>query len=203
MAHGCDLIFMARRRRRGLKGLLRGSVSQKVLQESTLPVLVETLDSTQPPTDEQRALRIIKNEHRSLAAVIHGLQHLLEEASRQQQQPDFALLRAMLFYIEAFPERLHHPKEDTYLFRKLRERCVDCDAMITELERQHVDGSARFSELREALARYEAGVAGGDAAFFAAVARFVESHWRHMRTEEALVLPAASQHLLQIGRAHV
>ncbi len=192
---GCDLIFMARHRRRGIKGLLKGSVSQKVLQESTLPVLVETVDSTQPPTDEQRAVRIIQNEHRSLAAVIHGLQHVMEEASREKRAPDFALLRAMLFYIEVFPERLHHPKEDAYLFRKLGERCADCNELITELEHQHTDGSKLYSEMRETLEKYESDMQDGDTAFSSAVERFVESHWQHMGAEESLVLPAASRHL--------
>jgi nucleotide-binding universal stress UspA family protein len=38
--HGCDLIFMASHGRRGLTGLLLGSQTQRVLVQSTLPVLV-------------------------------------------------------------------------------------------------------------------------------------------------------------------
>jgi nucleotide-binding universal stress UspA family protein len=37
---GCDLIFMASHSRRGLKGLLLGSQTHKVLAGSTVPVLV-------------------------------------------------------------------------------------------------------------------------------------------------------------------
>jgi nucleotide-binding universal stress UspA family protein len=37
---GCDLIVMASHGRRGLKGLLLGSETQKVLLHSTIPVLV-------------------------------------------------------------------------------------------------------------------------------------------------------------------
>lgn len=37
---GCDLIVMASHGRSGLKGLLLGSVTQKVLTHTTLPVLV-------------------------------------------------------------------------------------------------------------------------------------------------------------------
>jgi len=37
---GCDLIFMASRGRRGLRGTLLGSETQKVLAGSSLPVLV-------------------------------------------------------------------------------------------------------------------------------------------------------------------
>ena len=69
-----------------------------------------------------RALDVIRAEHRSLAAVIHGLRHLVREVREHGARPDFGLLEAMLRYIDAFPERLHHPKEDRYLFRRLRER---------------------------------------------------------------------------------
>ena len=67
-----------------------------------------------------RRLAIIRDEHRSLAAVIHGLEYLVREARDAGKPPQFPLLHAMLHYIKAFPEKLHHPKEDAYLFRKLR-----------------------------------------------------------------------------------
>ncbi len=38
--HGCDLIAMASHGRRGVKGLLLGSETQKVLTHSAIPVLV-------------------------------------------------------------------------------------------------------------------------------------------------------------------
>lgn len=38
--HGCDLIVMASHGRRGVKGLLLGSETQKVLVHSAIPVLV-------------------------------------------------------------------------------------------------------------------------------------------------------------------
>jgi nucleotide-binding universal stress UspA family protein len=39
-AHECDLILMASHGRRGMKGLLLGSQTQKVLTHSKIPVLV-------------------------------------------------------------------------------------------------------------------------------------------------------------------
>jgi len=203
IGQGCDLIFMASRGRRGLTRVLKGSVTQKVLQETTLPVLVAAVESNQPESDERKALTVIRDEHRSLAAVIHGLQHALCESTLAMRGVDFALLRSMLFYVEAFPERLHHPKESAYLFARLRKRTHECDALIDELERQHAEGAAGFAELRAALDAWETGKAGDAAGCRNAVDRFAESQWLHMAAEENLVLPAASRYLTPADWAEI
>jgi hemerythrin-like domain-containing protein len=189
--HGCDLVFMASHGRRGIKGLLSGSVLQRVLQHTTLPVLVARIASNSPASDEQAAVATILDEHRSLAAVIHGLQAVVQAAV-----PDFRLMRAMLYYIENFPEKLHHPKEEAYLFRLLRQRDKTSQALIGQLQVQHAEGAAAFVVLRQALAAWEAGSGGGTGAAFAqALDRFAHGQWQHMRSEEALLLPAAHGHL--------
>lgn len=192
-AHGCDLIFMASHGRRGLKGVLLGSVTQRVLQQTTLPVLVASVEHNKPASDEQRAMAIIKDEHRSLAAVVHGLQRMVGEDS---QSADPALLRAMLFYIENFSERLHHPKEESHLFARLRERTSECDAVIAALTAEHRAGAALFERLRAVAAAHSNSDSGSRGALRAAVAEFTEAQWRHMAAEEQLILPAASRHLL-------
>ena len=63
-----------------------------------------------------QADRIIHDEHRSLAAVLHGMLHLVHAIRDRGARPDFNVLGAMIYYIDAFPERFHHPKEDEYLF---------------------------------------------------------------------------------------
>jgi nucleotide-binding universal stress UspA family protein/hemerythrin-like domain-containing protein len=193
----CDLIFMASHGRRGFKSLLSGSVTQKVLQHTKLPVLVATVESNIAIDKQQIAIGIIKDEHRSLAAVIHGLQHLGSEIERNVISPRFDLLHAMLFYIEVFPEKLHHPKEDAYLFRKLRSRTRECDDLISELEGQHIAGKAQFTRLREKLEAYQKGTDGASADFSNEISEFAEAHWRHMAAEETLILPAASRHLTE------
>ncbi|MFD2453431.1 hemerythrin domain-containing protein [Ideonella paludis] len=68
-------------------------------------------------------LTIIQEEHAALAAMLRSLSMLLQQSRRNGTPPDFEVLRAMLFYIDEFPERLHHTKETTLLFPKLRSRC--------------------------------------------------------------------------------
>lgn len=185
---GCDLVFMASHGRRGLEGALLGSVTRKVLQRATLPVLVAAVESNLAPrSDEQRALALLREEHRSLAAVLHALLGRIDDAAHHA---DPALLRAMLYYIEHFPEQLHHPKEELHLFARLRQRTRECDALLDALEREHAAGAARFERLRSLLE-------AGDMAAFADAARgFAHEQWQHMRAEETLVLPAAGRHLL-------
>src|SRR5215469_18035959 len=67
-----------------------------------------------------KGIRIIHDEHRSLAAVLHGMLYLVNGIRNRGMKPDFKVLGAMVYYIDAFPERYHHPKEDRYLFTLLR-----------------------------------------------------------------------------------
>ena len=48
--------------------------------------------------------------------------------------PDFTLFGAMVYYIDAFPERFHHPKEETYLFRLLRLRYPAAGSLLDVLD---------------------------------------------------------------------
>ncbi len=200
---GCDLIVMASHGRKGLKGMLTGSVVQKVLQQSSLPVLVTAVQSNITQSDAHKALSIVKDEHRSLAAVLHALQHVSARVAEGALQADTALMRAMLYYIEKFPERLHHPKEEAFLFSRLRQRTSECNALLDDLEAQHREGTGLFLELGKALSALEAGGDEAAQAFAHAVKRFAESQWSHMGAEEKVVLPAAVRYLTEADWAQI
>lgn len=142
-----------------------------------------------------RALAIIQDEHRSLGAVLHGLRFLVREMTEKGSAPDFKLLWAMLYYMEAFSERLHNPREDAYLFARLRERTHAADAILATLERQHAESADHLRALEQTLGHLEAGMPGGLAAFSKAAATLMEEAWEHMSLEEKVVIPLAKQHL--------
>lgn len=149
------------------------------------------------------ALTIILDEHRSLASVIHGLRFLLREMKEKNAPPNFKLLWAMLFYIESFPQRLHHPKENAYLFRKLKSRTHEGDAVIAELEQQHADGAQHVKDLELALGRFEAGAPNGLEEFSAAAEKFANEVVKHMALEETAVMPLAKKHLTSADWAEI
>jgi hemerythrin-like domain-containing protein len=142
-----------------------------------------------------QAIRIVRDEHRSLAAVLHGMLYLVHQIRDYGTPPDFDLLGAMIYYIDAFPERFHHPKEDRYLFWLLRIRHPEAAPLLDRLQAEHRTGAEKIRTLEQALARYQQGGASEFSNFLIAVEAYAAFHWDHMRTEESQVLPLAERHL--------
>jgi len=142
-----------------------------------------------------KAIRIIYDEHRSISAVLSGLKSLAELARDPGLQPDFKVFRAMIYYIDAFPERLHHPKEDDQLFARLLRRDPSASALIEELRGEHVQGAKLVRELEQALFAFELSWPAGADRFGAVVEKYAQFHWQHMRKEEQTLLPLAERAL--------
>jgi hemerythrin-like domain-containing protein len=142
-----------------------------------------------------KALRIIRDEHRTLAAVLHGMLHLVRQIGEGGARSDPKVLDAMVYYIDTFPERYHHPKEDRYLFRILRQRCAEAGPLIDRLETEHRAGSEKIRALEQALTRFHAGGKTEFTNFRTAVEAYAKFHWDHMQAEERELLPLAEKYL--------
>ena len=142
---------------------------------------------------KHEAISLIMGEHRSLAAVIDAMTHVVRKTKSAGKSPNFKLLHAMLYYIREFPEQRHHPSEDASLFALLMQRTNEADEVISELEAEHDDGEAMLGMLTVALSAWEAGLADGIDGFADALKRFSEFYWRHMEKEETIVLPIAER----------
>lgn len=142
-----------------------------------------------------RALAIIHDEHRSLGAVLHGLRFLVREMQEKGTSPDFKLLWAMLYYMDAFSERLHNPREDAYLFTRLKARTHEADEIIATLERQHAESTTHLRALEQALGQLEAGMSSGLETFALATEKIMDEAWQHMGLEEKVVIPLAKKYL--------
>jgi branched-chain amino acid transport system ATP-binding protein len=144
-----------------------------------------------------KAISILKGEHRSISAVVSGLKDLARMAHDASGRPDFTVFRAMLRYIDEYPERLHHPKEDQYLFARLLARYPGAKPLVEDLEREHVEGAKRVRELERSLLFLEDRWPVGAREFRDAVDAYAQFHWNHMRKEEEQILPLAEAHLTE------
>ena len=135
--------------------------------------------------------RIIKRQHRAMASVLLALRALTRQALRSGNRPDFRWLQTLIEYVERFPERLHHPNEETYLYRVLLRREPGSARMVARLRRDHAASTGYANRLRAALADWERGdpQAGAHSAHVAD--DFVRFMRRHARFEEREVLPIA------------
>ncbi len=145
----------------------------------------------------QKAISIIYNEHRSLSAVLSGLKSIAQLCQDPQVRPDFSVMHAMIYYIDAFPEREHHPKEDRYLFERLAARDPGSRPLIETLKTEHVVGAGMVRDLERALNEFELTWPMGADKFSAAVDAYAQFHWSHMRREEQELIPRAERALTE------
>jgi hemerythrin-like domain-containing protein len=145
----------------------------------------------------KESIGILKSEHRSISAVLLGLKHLAEMAQDARVRPEFQVFRSMLRYIDEYPERLHHPKEDEQLFARLEKRCPAAAKLIDSLKAEHMQGAQLVRELERKLVFFEEGWPEGAREFLGMVDAYADFHWKHMRKEEVELLPLAEKHLTE------
>ena len=143
----------------------------------------------------KESISVLKSEHRSISAVLHALKELARMAHDATARPRFQVLRSMLRYIDEYPEKLHHPKEDEHLFARVAARAPEARALVEDLKAEHVEGERLIRELERALLFMEEGWPVGTREFQQAVEAYAEFHWKHMRKEEQQLLPLAERHL--------
>jgi hemerythrin-like domain-containing protein len=127
--------------------------------------------------------------------VLHALKELARMAHDSTARPRFQVLRSMVRYIDEYPEKLHHPKEDEHLFARLVARAPETRPLVEELQAEHDEGARLIRELERALLFMEEGWPVGARELRKAVDAYAEFHWKHMRKEEEKLLPLAERHL--------
>jgi hemerythrin-like domain-containing protein len=144
---------------------------------------------------KKRSLHIIRDEHASLAAMLHAMMKMMERGPAEDAGQFFEVMRAMLFYIDEFPEQLHHPKESNLLFPKVAKKAPEVRGAIDRLERDHMHSEKAVRDLLHLLLAWEMVGNTRKAAFENALVPYVESYLDHMRLEETVILPAAQNAL--------
>ncbi len=139
------------------------------------------------------SLRIIHDEHAALSAMLQSLRMMVQRGPGDGPEQFFDVLRAMLFYIDEFPERLHHTKETQLLFPPVRARAPHLKDTLDKLERDHAHGEAAVRELQHLLLAWELLGESRRAAFEEAVRRYLDFYLQYMKLEETVILPEAEK----------
>ena len=135
----------------------------------------------------------IRDQHASIAAVLRSLLLMLTQGPGAEPGRFFDVLRAMLFYIDEFPERLHHPRESDMLFPRLLKVAPHLMPVVEALEADHMNGEGKVRELQHLLLAWELLGETRRAAFEDAARTYVHFYLEHMRIEETVLLPVARQ----------
>ena len=141
------------------------------------------------------SMQIIFEEHSALSAMLRSLSLMVKRGPEPNRDNFFNVLRAMLFYIDEFPERLHHPKESELLFPPVLERCPELAPVVAKLEKDHVREEHQARVLQHLLLAWELLGDSRRNAFEKALNEFTQFYLEHMRLEESVILPQAQQSL--------
>jgi len=139
------------------------------------------------------SLQIIRDEHASLAAMLQSMRMMVERGPGDNPPQFFDVLRAMLFYIDEFPERLHHTKETELLFPRVLRAAPGLAEAVEHLDRDHMNGEKAVRELQHLLLAWELLGESRRAPFAEQCIRYVTFYQDHMRLEETVILPEAEK----------
>jgi hemerythrin-like domain-containing protein len=139
------------------------------------------------------ALRVIREEHSALSAMLHSMQLLIRQGPGSDPERFFATLCAMLFYICEYPERLHHPKETEWLFPAVARKSPAVARVVQRLDKDHASSERAVRELQHALQAWEFLGDGRRQEFVRAFESYRIAYQEHMMLEETEILPVAEE----------
>jgi branched-chain amino acid transport system ATP-binding protein len=137
-----------------------------------------------------QALRIISEDHSNLWRLATTIDQLADDIAAGAAV-DAPLFQSIFDYIEHFVDAFHHPKEDDYLFRLLRQRSSEAHELLDSLQLQHREGPDRLQLLRAQAAQAVQGQRTAQT-FAADLHSYTALLKSHIRTEEKDLMPMAT-----------
>ncbi|SAL82978.1 hemerythrin HHE cation binding domain-containing protein [Caballeronia arvi] len=154
-------------------------------------------------TTEHTAIHIIALDHQRLSAVTRAMLDFVRALSEGGPAPDPIVFRAMLYYIREYPDQLHHPLEDLYLFATLQHRTHEFDDVLDKLQGEHIEGDKRLRDLEHALTRFELKGNVALPGLRSSMEKYVAFCANHRRIEDTVILPAAERFLSERDWAQI
>ena len=141
---------------------------------------------SEPGSARQSALAIIRAEHAAFDGALSWIRGHLDLARAHRIAPDPGTFGQGLAFIATFMESFHHPKEDEFLFKAVRERTRKADEVLADLQQQHAQMPEQFRSLRLALGGTRQGATSQLDDFADLVGRFADSQVEHMSLESGV-----------------
>ena len=134
-------------------------------------------------------LAALQRDHRHFARIISVLEHELERI-RNGESEDWKLLADAFEYFEAYPDLVHHPREDI-LYRYCRDACgVDVSLPALEgLEIEHGQIADITTTLRQELEGILAGAVIDRDRLARQIQEYLAMQQAHIRREESKIFP--------------
>ena len=145
-----------------------------------------------------QALEIISTEHRSMWQLTVVLEELCKHCADPEHKPDAELFELILDYIEQYVERVHEPKEETYLYRAVLERSSEGNDMIAQFKREHAGTPDAVAGLRAQMKAVVRDYPAGAAEFRQALEDYIAMMRRHIMKEESDLFPLARRTLTDV-----
>lgn len=142
---------------------------------------------------------IIHRDHVNLDKVLSVLKFTVDRLSDDKgvggDSSASSVLHSIIYYIRTFPDRMHHLKEEAYLFPLLLKRRPESKDIIARLVEQHEEGKSRIEELNDAVVGFDKTSGESKSRLLNAANAYIEFQRQHIGLEERELLPMAREAL--------
>lgn len=149
------------------------------------------------------AVQLIHQDHVNLDKVLTVLLEIGGDLPEHRSEDAISVLNDCVYYIQVFPERVHHPKEEAVLFPFVRRNRPDLAPVLEKLEAQHEEGRKAIEEMAEGLRNLRSDWARNREAFQEQVRTYVESQREHMSVEEREILKPVKTSLSSVNMSTI
>jgi hemerythrin-like domain-containing protein len=150
-----------------------------------------------------QAVETMKDRHNAMLWTLLAVRRMIRRALQSAIKPDFRELRRLTSYLEHFPEKLHQPNEEQYLFRAVEAREPGLARTIARLRRDHAAMIGYGDRLRTNLGYWEQGDPRSGSQSAMIVDDYARFCLRHVRAEQRELLPAALEVLSEKEWSHI
>ncbi len=136
----------------------------------------------------------LRKDHSRIKMVLACLQYQLDcYGNEQQDSPNLGLVLEAINYIQAYPEKWHHPLEDV-IFSELQKRDLDKEGVISALRIEHQRLEKQSSEVFDLFYSLANDCIVPVELLKTKTQAMIDEQLRHMTTENKSVYPLMGEH---------